>query len=69
MVLTARMVRDVAGARLEYNRGDHHGEANQNDLGAQQHRRLLGDEDEACRGDRANGTDQRLAGASGQMSV
>jgi hypothetical protein len=73
VVLTASLapsvLSSVPGAGLEDNRRDDYNEADENDLGAQQHWRLLGDEHEACHDDRAYGTDQRFAGASGQMSV
>jgi len=71
--LTARTYRSEASvqarqaARLEYDWGHDHRQADENDLGAQQHRRLLGDQHEACRRDRTNGPDQRLASASGQV--
>ena len=69
-LVTARAMRSRAlppvapRAGLEHDRRDDYDEADHEHFAAQQPRGLLGDEDEARRGDRADRSEQRFASAS-----
>jgi hypothetical protein len=60
-----RVLTRALRARLNYNRRHDHHKPHHDDFGTQKRRRLLGDENEARRGDGADWSDQRLAARAG----